>query len=352
VRTAAIVAILLVVGTAQLRAAQPVTPASPPQTREDIWRAIFARPRPEPSPAEPEPLKARTALGRDLFHDTRLSGTGTRACVSCHDPARGFSNGDKRGIGLSGEELPRNVPALFNLAWGTAFFWDGRAPSLEDQARVPILALNEMAGDFPTIIARLEADAGTRARFAAAFPDAPAVSETAILAALAAYERTLVSPPTRFDRWVAGDAAALTSEELRGFDIFVGKGGCVACHGGWRLTDDGFHDIGLKGDDPGRGAVPGGVPGLRQFKTPSLRELAATAPYMHDGSLATLRDVVDHYTGKLDLRPSLAANVRRDLKLDEQEKQDLIAFLLSLSAAPGSATGGSNLCARCNTDAQ
>ncbi len=158
--------------------------------------------------------------------------------------------------------MQRNVPGLFNLAWGKAFYWDGRAPTLEAQARFPITASNEMAGDFMTIIARLESDPAMGARFSSAYPELPSITETNILAALAAYERSLVSSGTRFDRWVAGDGDALSAQEKAGFDIFVGKGGCVACHGGWRFTDDDFHDIGLRSDDPGRGVVPGGRPGL------------------------------------------------------------------------------------------
>ena len=317
--------LLLVAGLALAQAAQP---AQPPRSRDDLWRMIFARPA---SPPATVPAN-RVALGHDLFQDTRLSGSGNRACASCHDPAKGFSNGAARGVGLDGQPLQRNILGLFNLAWGTAFYWDGRAPTLEAQARFPILAANEMAGDFATIIARLEADAAARDRFRRAFPERAEMSEVSILEALAAYERTLVSPRSRFDRWVSGDDDVLSREEARGFNIFVGKGGCVACHGGWRFTDDNFHDIGLRSDDPGRGAVPGGVPGLKQFKTPGLRELASTAPYMHDGSLATLRDVVDHYAGNLDRRASLAANIRRDLTLNEEEKRELVAFLMTLSS--------------------
>jgi cytochrome c peroxidase len=301
-------------------------------SRDALWRHIFARPAPSAPAGEQGAMAERISLGHDLFRDQRLSGRGDRSCATCHEPARAFTDGRARARGLDGAPLQRNVPALFNLAWGRAFYWDGRAPSLEAQARFPILAANELAGDFASITGRLGADAVIRERFARAFPEAPPVSETNILAAIAAYERTLVSPPTRFDRWVSGDDTALSAEEHAGFAIFVGRGGCVACHGGWRLTDDAFHDIGLATDDPGRGAVAGGVPGLAQFKTPGLRELRQTAPYMHDGSLPTLAAVVDHYAGGFIARPSLAANIRRDLTLTAGEKSALVAFLLTLSA--------------------
>lgn len=291
--------------------------------RDAVWRAIFARP-----PAGPEPAPdtaARIALGHDLFHDVRLSGKGNASCATCHEPARAFTDGRPKGQGPDGTPLARNVPALHDLAWGTSFFWDGRAPTLKDQARFPILAEEEMAGDFPTIVRRLGSDANVALRIEAAFPGSDGVTEDAVLGALAAYVGSLVSPETRFDRWIDGDESALDAEERRGFDIFVGKGGCVSCHGGWRFTDDGFHDIGLAGEDLGRD-------GRRQFKTPSLREAVHTAPYMHDGSLATLEDVVEHYTGRLLDRPSLAPTVVRGLTLSDTEKTALVAFLRALSS--------------------
>lgn len=291
--------------------------------RDAVWRAIFARPAASHEPEEGE--AARIALGHDLFHDPRLSGSGRASCATCHEPARAFTDGRKTGQGPEGDVLARNVPALYDLAWSKAFFWDGRAPTLEAQARFPILAPDEMAGDFPTIRRRLAGDPAFAARFAIAFPDAEGVSEEGLLAALAAYVGSLASPPSRFDDWVAGDDAALEDEERKGFAIFVGKGGCVSCHGGWRLTDDAFHDIGLPGDDLGRG-------GQRAFKTPSLREAAHTAPYMHDGSLATLEDVVDHYAGGVIRRPSLAPTLVRDLELSAEEKAALVAFLKTLSS--------------------
>ena len=208
---------------------------------------------------------------------------------------------------------------------------DGTALRLYDDATPDYFRIGA-AGDFASITRKLNTDAHIVANFARAFPATPEVSEATLVAALAAYERTLVSRQTRFDRWVAGDDGALSDHERAGFSLFVGKAGCVGCHGGWRFTDDGFRDIGLPGDDPGRSAIVGGSPDLRQFKTPGLRELTRTAPYMHDGSLATLRDVVDHYAGGFVKRPSLDSNLVRDLTLSEAEKLVLIAFLRSLSS--------------------
>lgn len=189
-----------------------------------------------------------------------------------------------------------------------------------------------MGGDWATIVRRLEADAGMVMAFRASFPEEPAISQATITKALASYVRSLVSPPTRFDDWIAGNTGALSAAELRGFQLFTGKGGCVLCHNGWRFTDDHFHDIGLRSTDPGRGAVAGGTPGLRAFKTPSLREAVRTAPYMHDGSLPTLAAVVAHYAGRFVARPALAPTMNKNLRLSPHERADLVAFLRTLSS--------------------
>ena len=199
--------------------------------------------------------------------------------------------------------------------------------------RIPIEAADEMGGDWPAILRRLDADAALVAEFRLAFPDdAPAVSEASVVKALASYVRSLVSPPTRFDAWIDGDAGALSAAEVRGFGLFTGKAGCMLCHVGWRFTDDRFHDIGLPGKDPGRAAIPDGTPGRTAFKTPSLREVDRTAPYMHDGSLPTLAAVLRHYTGGFIARPTLAPHMDRRLRLTAREKADLIAFLRTLSS--------------------
>lgn len=296
------------------------------------WRSMFRRewvpPSPPGNPLEP----GRTALGARLFSDPRLSGHGQRSCASCHVPERAFTDGRRRPLSLSGTPLPRNTPSLWNLGWSKHYFWDGRVETLEEQVALPIEAADEMAGEWPVILARLGADAGMAAAFKGAFADEPPLSRRTVLAALAAHVRSLVSPRTRFDDWVDGDERALGPGEVRGFRLFTGKAGCVLCHVGWRFTDDRFHDIGLPGSDPGRGAVAGGTPGLSAFKTPSLRELAGTAPYMHDGSLPDLAAVVRHYAGGLVRRPSLSTHINRDLSLTAAEIADLIAFLATLSS--------------------
>jgi len=318
---------LAAASTAAPRQAQTADAAAP-------WRALFLRPAtPPPSPADNPITPDRVALGAKLFADPRLSGDGARSCASCHAPELAFTDGRRRARALSGAPLLRNTPSLWNLAWSKHYFWDGRAPSLEAQVRGPIEAVDEMGGEWPVILARLEADTALVAQFQAAFAEAkPPLSQDSIVRALAAYVRSLISPPTRFDAWIAGDASALSAPEVRGFRLFTGKAGCVLCHVGWRFTDDRFHDIGLPGSDPGRGAVPGGTPGLSAFKTPSLRELSRSAPYMHDGSLPTLAAVLRHYAGGFVRRPTLAPSMDRQLRLSAQERADLAAFLQTLSS--------------------
>src|SRR4051812_7097058 len=297
-----------------------------------FWRRAFARPESVPAPPGNPITPEKVELGRSLFHDTRLSGTGAMACVTCHEPALSFSDGVARRPGHDGELLPRRTSSLWNLAWGLTFFWDGRAPTLEAQVSGPIENPNEMGGDIEKATAEMNSDPASARRFAAAFPDDPRVTEAHIRAALATFERTLVSPETRFDAWVKGDDKALDATELAGLKLFVGKAGCVACHKGWRFTDEAFHDIGLAGVDPGRGDVLG-LPAARQaFKTPSLRERVWSAPYMHDGSLATLEDVIAHYANGVAERPTLSADLKRRLNLSPEERTQLAAFLATLSS--------------------
>lgn len=302
-----------------------------------VWRQLFKRPQAPPAPPDNPLTPEKIALGARLFADKRLSGAGGHACSGCHEPSRSFTDGHRQARALTGAPLRRNTPALWNLAWSKQFFWDGRAPSLEAQVRMPIEAADEMGGTWPVIVQRLGTDADLTAQFRAAFPDDPAISEDTVVKALASYVRSLVSPPTRFDAWIEGNTAALDASEMRGFELFTGKAGCMLCHFGWRFTDDRFHDIGLKGKDPGRAAIPEGTPGRMAFKTPSLRDVAHTAPYMHDGSLPTLTALLKHYSDGFVSRPTLAPHMNRKLRLTFQEKADLVAFLRTLShdkAAP------------------
>jgi cytochrome c peroxidase len=301
-----------------------------------VWRAVFKRPdgtgQPlqPPAPAGNPQSAAKVALGARLFRDRRLSGNGQRACSTCHVPARQFSDGRRTAAALTGAPLSRNTPSLWNLAWSKAYFWDGRASSLEQQVADVIADRQEMAGEWLEILRRLNDDPSLRRPFVEAFPEMTAITREAVVAALASYVRSLISPRSRFDAWVDGDEGALSARELRGFGLFVGKAGCVLCHGGWRFTDDRLYDIGLGGET---GATLAGVPKAPvAFKTPGLRGVTRTPPYMHDGSLPTLDAVLTHYSGGFSARRSVASSLQKDLRLTRVERADLVAFLETLSA--------------------
>jgi cytochrome c peroxidase len=293
----------------------------------------YARPTGLPHPPGMPPSPELVKLGQRLFGEVALSGNGQISCATCHDPKLAFTDGAQVSLaGATGRPLRRHTPALWNLAWAPALYWDGRAESLEVQAQFPMSHPDEMASAPEEAAARLSGDPAYVTQFRAAFPGTAAISSDLVLKALAAYERTLVSPPTRFDRWLAGDPTALDAQQQQGFAVFSGKAQCINCHTGFAFTDQAFHDIGLPGNDRGRGAVIGVAKADHAFKTPGLRELAWTAPYMHDGSLAALEDVVRHYEAGGIPRPSRSPDMPRSFTLTVDERAALIAFLETLSS--------------------
>jgi cytochrome c peroxidase len=292
----------------------------------------FARPAFVPSPSHNPPTPAKIALGKRIFSDPALSATGTISCASCHDPKLAFTDGEPTGKGVTGRRLARHTPSLWNLAWSPLLFWDGRAATLEDQIRFPIEHPDEMGSTLDNAVDRFSRHDSYVRAFADAFPGDPRITPANIARALAAYERTLVSPPTRFDRWLAGDAAALSAGEINGLRLFAGRAKCINCHKGFAFTDYNFYDIGVPSDDRGRGAEIRLPAADYAFKTPTLRELVWTAPYMHDGSLATLDDVVRIYEMGGVSRPTRAKDLPATIKLWDGERADLIAFLESLSS--------------------
>ena len=295
-------------------------------------KASFRRPDEVPFPADNPFSEAKRALGETLFHDKRLSLDESLSCASCHERGKGFADGKAQGRGVPGRPLKRHTPTLWNLAWSSPVFWDGRARSLEEQVAGPIESPDEMAQPLISVVTRLATDAAMARAFAAAFPETPQVNALNLAKALATYERTFVSPSTRFDRWIAGDPQALTAGEVAGFRLFTGKAGCVKCHSGFAFTDYAFHDIGLPSEDRGRGAVLRLPVAEHAFKTPGLREIGRSAPYMHDGSLATLADVIRHYERGVVERPTLSKDLTRKLRLTPTERADLIAILGTLTS--------------------
>lgn len=316
----------LVGQTQHLPRARTVAPAP------EQFKATYRRPDTIPFPPKNPYTPAKALLGRVLYYDTRLSGAGTLACASCHNPGLGYGDGLAKSMGDDMKPLDRRSPTIINSAWGKLFMWDGRAASLEEQALGPIEAPREMNQSLDRLVRTLSNIPGYRSLFAGAFPDQP-ISPATIGAAVATYERTIVSSDAPFDAWIDGDGSAIPDAARRGFDLFNTKAKCALCHGGWNFTDDGFHDIGLPDADTGRGQL---LPHVRKmqhaFKTPSLREIARRAPYMHDGSLPTLAAVVVHYDrGGVD-RASKSELIT-PLDLSAAEQADLVAFLMTLTSA-------------------
>jgi cytochrome c peroxidase len=288
---------------------------------------------PDPATIEyPEgapPSQEEILLGKTLFFDSRLSINHRESCASCHNPSLGFSDGMAKGLGAMGSALGRNSPHLYNLAWNMVLFWDGRASSLEEQALAPIQSPGEMNMPLDSLIARLQGVAAYRERFAKVYGKSGVCKEN-VGRAIAAFERTLISDNSAFDKYMRGNAGAMGPEAVRGLDLFKAKGGCIQCHSGPNLTDESFHNIGLGDGDIGRAKIFPGATAMGAFKTPGLRNAALTAPYMHDGSEPTLESVVRFYN-----KGGAVAQGRdrliNPLHLSEGEIRDLVAFLGALT---------------------
>ncbi|MFM2341256.1 MAG: hypothetical protein RLZZ592_909 [Pseudomonadota bacterium] len=306
------------------------------QDLTESMRASYRRPDKTPFPASNPYTPQKAALGKMLFFDTRLSRDQNLNCASCHNPSFGWEVPFSTAIGAGGKPLGRHAPTALNHAWTPSLFWDGRAPSLEAQARGPIEAPAEMGLPLATAVTRLQAVVGYRTAFDKVFPG-EGVTEENILKSIATFERTVVSGDTPFDRWIRGEASAMPESARRGFALFTGKAGCASCHSGWNFTDNKFHDIGLTTRDDGRKNVTGKEADLHAFRTPSLREIVARAPYMHHGQLPSLDAVLNHYISGGEPRQSRAPQMR-PIALNPQEKQDLIDFMRCLSSPQSAAS--------------
>lgn len=285
---------------------------------------------------ENPPTPERVRLGRWLFFDTRLSADGTIACATCHRPQHAFSEPTPVSTGIAGQRGGRKAPSFVNQAWTIYphFFWDGRSSSLEDQALGPIQNPIEMGNSLASMLATLEA-AGYGPYFQEAFGDAEITSDR-VARAIADYERTRLSGNSPWDRWQAGDDNAVSELAKRGHELFFGKAGCNQCHLGQNFTDSRFHTLGVGWDstagefaDQGRYGVTGAGEDRGAFKTPGLRDLTKRAPYMHDGSIATLREVIEFYKKGGIPNPYLSPRIE-PLGLDDEEVEALEALLRAL----------------------
>jgi cytochrome c peroxidase len=286
-------------------------------------------PVPDDNPMTP----ASVALGRRLFFDPILSRDRSLACASCHKPQRAFTDGRITSTGVFARRGPRNVPALINRAYGKSHFWDGRTTSLEQQVLQPIQAAHEMGMTVEEAVKRLRQKRSYHQAFEAAFGQA--VDAGNLARALASYVRTILSGTAPIDRYMNGEQEALSEQARQGLRLFRGRANCTACHLGPTFSDEQFHNTGIAWRngvwlDVGRFAITGEEYDRGAFKTPTLREVVRTAPYMHDGSLATLEAVIAFYDRGGNANPYLDEELR-PLHLTEEEKATLLAFLRALS---------------------
>ena len=286
-------------------------------------------PVPEDNPLTSDKVK----LGRKLFGDKILSRNRKLACKGCHQPKKAFTDGRAKAVGVYGRQGNRSVPTLVNRAYGRAFFWDGRTSTLEEQVVKPIESESEMDMTVPEVVERLKRKRRYRKMFRQAF--GREINGQDLARALAGYVRTIYSGNSPFDRYIYGDRNVLSEQARRGLRIFRGKGNCTACHIGPTLSDEDFHNTGVawkngKFLDEGRFAITGEPEQKGAFKTPTLREVARTAPYMHDGSLTKLEDVIDFYDDGGRKNPNLDEEIR-PLKLTAREKREVLTFLKSLT---------------------
>ncbi|WP_245305535.1 cytochrome c peroxidase [Bradyrhizobium sp. LTSP857] len=270
----------------------------------DALKAQYRRPATIPFPKDNPYTPEKSALGKKLYFDTRLSVTSAQSCASCHSPGFGWGDGLAVGVGHGMAKLGRRSPTIVNAAWSAIYMWDGRLPTLEDQALGPIQSPGEMNMKLDQLMERLASIPEYRPMFDATFPG-QGMKPATLAQAIATYERTVVSERAPFDAWIEGNEKAISEEAKRGFAVFNGKAQCAACHEGWNFTNEGFQDIGLLSTDIGRGEyLPGVIKMQHAFKTPGLREITRRGPFMHDGSLATLEAVIDHYDHAGVDRPS------------------------------------------------
>ncbi len=286
-----------------------------------------------PVPKDNPLTRKKVELGRRLFNEKQLSRDGTVACSTCHDPKRNFTDDKPLAEGVFGRIGARRVPAILNRGYGTAFFWDGRIPTLEEQVLQPIINDKEMDMTLEEVVARLRKDEQYTAEFDSVFGHD--ITEQDVSHALAGYVRTILAGNSRYDRYLNGEGDALTELERRGLEIFRGKGNCTDCHLGPNLTDEKFRNTGIawkNGElvDLGRFQFTEQANDRGSFKTPTLRNVADRAPYMHDGSLATLRDVADYYNRGGNRNPWLDRELL-PLRLTDAEKEALVAFLHTLT---------------------
>lgn len=289
-----------------------------------------------PIPAANLNYTAKVELGKQLYFDGRLSKNNAISCAFCHNPGTGFADPRQTSIGVGGGIGGRQSPTVYNTAFNHVQFWDGRARSLEEQAIGPIHNPVEMAETHDHVVAKLGKVKGYQQQFKAVF--GTDVNLQGIAEAIAAYERTVLSTNSGFDKYVLGDQKAMDEAAVRGLALFKGKARCILCHNGANFTDNQFHNLGVPQvgpmkEDLGRFLVSRAEKDRGAFKTPTLRSITETAPYMHDGAFKTLAEVIEFLDQGGGNSPNLSPLVK-PLNLTAEEKTDLAAFLKALTGEP------------------
>lgn len=289
-----------------------------------------------PTPSTNLNYKAKIELGKQLYFDGRLSKNNAVSCAFCHNPGTGFADARQFSIGVVGTAGGRQAPTVFNTGFIPLQFWDGRAGSLEEQAIGPIQNPIEMAETHENVVSKLKKIKGYQQQFRAVF--GTEVNLQGIAEAIAAYERTIVSANSVFDKYVMGDPKAMDDAAVRGMALFKGKARCILCHNSSNFTDNRFHNLGVPQvgslkEDLGRFDVSRAERDKGAFKTPTLRSIVETAPYMHDGVFKTLEEVIEFMNNGGGANPNLSPLVK-PLNLTPEEKADLVAFLNALTGEP------------------
>lgn len=309
--------------TEAAKTSSPVTADAIAEAKQK-FQPLGEMPIPEDNPMSPEKI----ALGETLFKDPRLSGNKTVSCMTCHSPGLGFSNGTPVSAGIEGKLGTRNSLSVLNSGYHTSFFWDGRAKTLEEQALGPIENPVEMDQNLDELIKKLKNVDEYKQQFKQVFNDE--ITKDNLAKAIAAYERTVVMDKTPFDDYLAGNDKAISEEAKEGMVLFAGKANCMVCHGGPTLSDNQFHNIGITSEDLGRFDVTKKEEDKGAFRTPQLRGLMYTAPFMHSGQFKTLDEVVSFYNKGGDNTPNQSELIK-PLNLTKDEEKALVAFLESLS---------------------
>lgn len=299
-----------------------------PEARQALIDARITVLGAAPAPAGNPVTRDKVTLGRLLYFDTRLSADNTISCATCHGPKTGWAEAEPTSVGIKKQVGPRNAPTVLNSAYYHALFWDGRAPDLETQALGPVQNPKEMGNTIEGMIANIKQIAGYQPYFEAAFGDGTVTAQR-VAQAIASFERTVVTGPSAFDNFLKGEVKALSARQIRGLELFLTRGGCVGCHHGSFLTSEEYESSHLEGDE-GRYAVTRDEADKGLFRVPSLRDVARTPPYFHNGSVGNLDDAVFFRANKVD--PIKAKKTpARDLVLSYAEAKDIAAFLASLN---------------------